>query len=132
MARNTPFSSVSRPTIWLITFCRVIMKKNPISTSDSGIPSAGVGKSAPWMGSAEADQYASPASVTPISSDIGTCTTSGTSCSDTCRVTARSIATGITITLITAVHAASTINAASTRSTPTSSVYPAANTDCTA
>ncbi len=47
-------------------------------------------------------------------------------------MTARSIATGITITLINAVHAASTINAASTRSIPTSSVYPAANTDCTA
>ena len=47
-------------------------------------------------------------------------------------MTARSIATGITITLINAVHAASTINAASARSTPTSSVYPAANTDCTA
>ena len=44
---NTPFSSVSRPTIWLITFWRVIMKKNPTNTSDSGMPSAGVGSSAP-------------------------------------------------------------------------------------
>ena len=39
-----------------------------------------------------------------MSSDIGTWTTSGTSCSETWRVTARSIATGITITLITAVQ----------------------------
>lgn len=55
VARNTPFSSMSSPTIWLITFCRVIMKKTPISTSASGMPSAGVGSSAPWIGRAAAD-----------------------------------------------------------------------------